>query len=413
MVLTLDGPRLFDPVRGRISDPVAVAISDDRIDAVGPAAARRDTPTVDLDGMVALPGLIEAHAHLGIVGPVPDFRTPAAVTAALIFRNCALALEAGFTTARDCGGVDGGVAQAIARGHVRGPRLLPSGPMICQTGGHGDLSVPYLGEKNDVYHSGIPGLVKPSMVCDGPDEVREAARKAFQRGATQLKLAVSGGVISHTDRLEDAQFTVDELRAAVTEAQARGRYVTVHAHNRESITQALDAGVSCIEHGTFLDDALATEMARQGAAMVPTLSIGHLLQEHWQEWGAPEEAVGRAQQMRSALRQALKSARGAGVLMGLGSDLIGAEQSGRGLEIRLRAEMTDPLEALTAATLHNATIIGQADDLGTVEPGKIADLVVVDGDPLENPALLEDPESVVLVIQAGQIVKDLTGRMTT
>src|SRR5262249_16300847 len=152
---------------------------------------------------------------------------------------------------RDTGGIDGGVATAVEMGLVRGPRILPSGPLICQTGGHGDDRNPFGLHPHD--HAGVPGLGQVSLPCDGPDEVRLAARTVLRGGASQVKVCVSGGVVSLTDRIEDAQFTVEELMAAVQEADARETYVTAHAHNVRGIRNGLDAGVSCFEHGTFLD----------------------------------------------------------------------------------------------------------------------------------------------------------------
>jgi imidazolonepropionase-like amidohydrolase len=255
-------------------------------------------------------------------------------------------------------------------------------------------------------HSGTPGLSQLSITCDGPDRVRVAAREAFRRGATQLKLCISGGVVSYTDRLEDTQFSLEEMRAAVEEAQARDTYVTAHAHNAAAIRTALDAGLECFEHGTFLDEETVARMARAGAALVPTLSVLQLMTEQWKEWGVPESVLPRLHGVADAMAASLKLAYDAGVTIGSGTDILGPKQARRGLEIPLKARILGPMAALVSATAVNARILRRP-DLGTIEPGKTADLIAVDGDPLKEPELLSDAERVVLVVKDGVVVKDL------
>src|SRR3954469_3755279 len=170
------------------------------------------------------------------------------------------------------------------------------------------------------------------MVCDGPDEVRIAARNAFRRGATQIKVCTSGGVVSLTDSLEDTQFTVEELRAAVEEAQARGTYVTAHAHNVRSILNGLEAGLECFEHGTFLDEATAARMAAAGAALVPTMTVLNQMLSKWQEWQIPESVLPRLHGVGDAMAESVKLAAAARVLIGSGTDILGPGQDGRGEE---------------------------------------------------------------------------------
>lgn len=391
-----------EPVRGS-----EVAVEDNRIARIGGAGARPsgEVLDVDVDGLTVLPGLIDAHAHFGLVQFGQPGTVPMAVIAAQIFRNCALALDAGFTTVRDTGGIDGGIRQAVDVGLIRGPRIFPSGPMLVQTGGHSDFRPPFLLD----HHSegfAVPGLVQPVLVCDGVDEVRLAARTVFRRGATQVKLAVSGGVVSLTDRVEDTQFSVEELMAAVGEAHARETYATVHAHNIRSIKNGLAAGVECFEHGTFLDEETAAELVAHGAALVPTLAVTHLFAMDWQAWGVPRETVPRMAAVAEAMGRAVAVAHRAGVLVGSGSDLIGPEQNRRGLELRLKAEILGSMEAIVSATRSNARILRQDDRLGTLAVGKLADLIAIDGDPMADPTLFDDPSRVVVVIKDGEVVKD-------
>jgi imidazolonepropionase-like amidohydrolase len=405
MTTVVRGATLID---GTGSDPLAadILLDDGRIREVEPRLEPDATATViEADGLTVLPGLIDAHSHFGVVD-LGGTGTPVAVIAARIFNNCALAIEAGFTTVRDCGGVDGGLVQAIDMGLIAGPRLYPSGPILCQTGGHGDFRAPFMDHSHG---ASVPGLVQTSMVCDGPEEVRVAARTALRRGATQVKVCVSGGVVSLSDRLEDTQFTVEELRAAVEEAEARETYVTAHAHNVRGIHNGLAAGVRCFEHGSFLDAETATALAEAGAWLVPTLAVARLMNDEWQSWGLSADVLPRIALVEDAMTRAVKLAYDAGVLLGSGSDLIGPIQNRRGLELVLKAKILGPMAAIVSATSSNARILGASDRLGTVERGKVADLIAVDGDPLTDPEVFDDPDRVVLVVRDGVVLKDTRG----
>ena len=392
--------RLLDGTGGSPIDNVTVVIEGDRIAAVSDSS--RPAVDVDLGGCTLLPGLIDAHIHLGVIDVGRQATMAPALIAAETFRNCGNALAAGFTTVRDMGGVDGGVAEVVRQGLVAGPRILPSGPILCQTGGHGDLCPPFTG----TWPVGVPGLVQLSSVVDGPDAVRAAAREAFRRGATQLKVSVTGGVISHSDRLEDTQLTVEELRAAVEEAAARSTYVTAHAHNVTGARNALLAGVRGIEHGSFLDAETCAEMATLGASLVPTFTVVELMRTEWQAWGLSEEIVERLGDVKARMTRATELALAAGVTVGSGSDLIGADQRHHGLELALKARIVGPARAIASATSVNARILGLDDQLGVIAPGFLADAVAVDGDPLDEPDLFADPARVRWVMQGGQVVKD-------
>jgi imidazolonepropionase-like amidohydrolase len=306
---------------------------------------------------------------------------------------------------RDVAGIDGGVARAVEAGLVRGPRILPSGPLLSQTGGHGDHGPSFLDAHHYAYQ-GIPGLAQTNVTCDGPDQVRLAARRAFRHGATQIKVCVSGGVVSFTDSVEDAQFSVAELRAAVEEAEARGSYVTAHAHNVRGIANGIEAGVSCFEHGTFLDEATAQRMAATGADLVPTFAVLRLMAANWREWGVPQEALPRLAGAEEAMAASMKLAVAAGVRVGSGSDILGPKQEHRGLELVIKSELLGPMAAITSATAANAGILRQAERVGRVGEGMLADVIGVAGDPLGEPGVLDDPARVVLVVKGGEVVKD-------
>lgn len=416
MTLVLSGATLID---GTGADPrprCAVAVDGETVVSVGKSDGLKDAQAFDLSGLTLLPGLIDAHSHLGLAAATAEFGgerspglTPAAEIAANIFRNCELCIDAGFTTVRDMAGLDGGVARTVAKGLVRGPRIYPSGAALVQFGGHGHLSGPFAEQD---HFCALPGLAQMLSICDGADQIRIAARKNFRRGATQLKAFISGGVVSSTDRLEDTQLTVEELRAAVVEAQARDTYVAGHAHNVRAIQNGLAAGLACFEHATFLDEATAAAIAKAGAAIDPTMTVCRLMATEYKKWGLEEYVLPRVAGCERGMRESIKIAEAAGVLIGSGSDLLGPDQNRRGLELVLKSKVLDPMRAIVSATRNNARIMRLEDRLGTVEPGKLADLIAVRGDPLAEPEIFDDPSRVVLVIKGGEIEKNLLEQAT-
>lgn len=390
-----------DPVHGQ-----AIHVEGDRIAALGrpPAGAR----ALDARGLTITPGLIDAHVHLGLSSDInPSLRRELSVAelAADMFDNCGRTLDAGFTTVRDTGGIDAGLARAVAGGKVRGPRILQCGPVQCQTGGHGHFAAEWEPTANWYDHD-IPGLRSISLLSDGPEQMRKNVRETFRRGADFLKLCVTGGVMSTHDKIGDTQFTTEEIAVAVTEANARGSYVTVHAHNNAGIRNAVHAGVACVEHGSEIDEETAGLMAAKGVALVPTLATMHALLQNATRAGLPAGIADRVGPVLQGQIDGLLAARAAGVRTGLGSDLIGADQRGRGCELTLRSDIEGPMLALQAATRVNAEILRIADRVGTVEVGKLADLTAWAGDPLDNPGVFGEPDNVALVIQGGRVVKE-------
>ena len=406
-MLALRGVTLID---GTGSDPavVTVLIDGERIAAVGPDVTVPDgAEQLDLTGLHLLPGLIDLHSHIGVVEVEPTGRMSASLIAARMFENAELALAAGYTTLRELSGADGGIVQAIDAGLVNGPRIYPSGPLLCQSGGHGDLGSPWEmrcgAHRADEQYIGIGSL---STVVDGPDEVRKAVRQAFHRGATQIKMCITGGVVSLADKLTDTQFSVGEMRAAVEEAQARGTYVTAHTHNNTAIMMGLEAGIACFEHCTHLDEATARAMADAGAAMVPTLTVVHVMAARAEAWGVPPEAIPRLASVYENMSSSIQIAREHGVLIGSGTDLLGPLQRDKGMELALRAEVEDAMTAITAATRDSAAVMRLGDQLGTIEVGKLADIIAVDFDPLSKPELFADPDRVRVVLKGGVVRTD-------
>jgi imidazolonepropionase-like amidohydrolase len=398
-------------VDGTGSDPQpdrAVLVEDGRIVELG-GAPPAGADVLDCSGLTITPGLIDAHVHFGLSSPIEASLTrglSVAELAADMFENCRQTLDAGFTTVRDTGGIDGGLAGVVAKGKVPGPRILQCGPVLCQTGGHGHMASEWEPTADWTDHH-IPGLRSMSFLCDGPDEMRKNAREAFRRGADFLKLCVTGGVVSRHDKLTDTQFDVAEIAAAVAEATARGTYVTVHAHNNAGIRNAVTAGVRCVEHGSQIDEETAALMAEHDVAHVPTLAVVHALLDDATEAGLPAGIADRVGVALQGQIDASHASRAAGVRIGSGSDLIGPKQDGRGRELLLRSEIETPMAALVSATRVNADILGIGADVGTVEAGKRADLVAFRGNPLDDPKLFADRAAVALVVQNGAVVKDV------
>jgi imidazolonepropionase-like amidohydrolase len=397
-------------IDGRGADPVhdaTLTIEGEHIATVGTAS--RDGDVLDLSRYTVMPGLIDAHVHLGLSSDISSTtRNEISVVerAADLFRVCSETLDEGFTTVRDAGGVDGGIVAAVERGLVRGPRILSCGPILCQCGGHGHLASQFTRSETWNEHIDIPGLGAFSQICDGPDAVRRAARDAFRRGASFLKLCVTGGVTSTTDSPEDTQFSIAEITAAVEEARARRTYVTTHALNLTGIKNAIAAGVTCIEHGRLLDEETAAEMASRGVHLVPTLAVMHTYLERFDAMALPESIRERTVGKEAEMAEAVSVASKAGVLIGSGSDYIGPSQARRGLELTLKARLIGAMDAIVSATSSNARILGIDDRLGSIETGKLADLIAFDGDPLADPELFSDPQRVALVMKGGQVVSD-------
>lgn len=399
-MIRLGSDRIFD---GSGAKPFAghVSIAGDRIaDVLRANAGIPGSGGISLDGFSILPGLIDAHSHLGSVVQPHGTAVPLAIVAAQIFANVRIVLDEGFTTVRDVAGLDGGIVAAIQRGLIAGPRILPSGPMLSQHGGHADWRPLF---DHGPLRESLPGLVQASELVAGESEMRTAARTALRDGATQLKVAISGGFSSSGEAPDDVQFGLEELRAAVEVAHSRHTYVTAHAHYPESIRLGLEAGIECFEHGTFADADTIEELRRHEAAVVATLSVVERYQNPALRERLRPEVAEQAEEAFPAMCRMVKTAIGSGVTVGLGTDQVGPEQRRRGQELAVRAQVTNPLEAITAATGVNARILRLRGVVGQLADGFVADLIAVAGDPEAEPELLADPSRVRLVVRSGAI----------
>lgn len=406
-VVLLTDARLIDGTGAEPRDGAAVLVEGEQIREVLPrwsGPAPRGALHLDCRGRTLMPGLIDAHAHVTAVeADILEQRRRLApsLIALRAARVLEEALAQGFTTLRDAGGADWGFREAVSRGVIAGPRLLVSGAPLTQTGGHGDFRLRAERVPAD------PCLGMRTVIADGVDGVRRAAREELRQSADQLKVVAGGGVLSPGDPLEASQYSAAELRAAVEEAQAAGTYVAAHVYSPAGILAALAAGVRSIEHGNLLDEAAASAVKAAGAFLVPTLATYELLWRHHREVGLTGERLAKLARAREGGLRAVELARRIGCRIASGSDLLGPFQSRRALELELKAEVMSPMEALCSATRVNAELLGLGDRLGTVEPGKWADLLVVDGDPLREIGCLQQyRERLVLIMKAGAIYRN-------
>jgi len=308
-------------------------------------------------------------------------------------------LDRGFTTVRDVAGADFGIAAAVSEGLLPGPRVVYGGKALSQTGGHGDSRGP--GRALLDRHPCSPGL---TVVADGVAEVRRAAREQLRRGAHHVKVMLSGGVASPTDRIDSTQYSMEELRAVVEEARAANRYVTGHAYTAAAVNRGLEAGVGCIEHGNLMDGSSVELFRRTGAFYVPTLATYAALADEGLEHGMPAGQHAKVFEVLDAGLSALELAHRAGLPIVYGTDLLGGMHRRQLTEFTLRAQVQPAPDVLRSATTVAARLLRLEGRIGVVAPGASADLLVVDGNPLERLELLTDPaRHLRLVMAAGRI----------
>lgn len=382
---------------GRILDHATVLVKDGKILKIAQNGMNipKDTQTIPLNGQTLLPGFIDAHIHICMDGspdPVAAGLTESpTITTLKAAESARRTLMAGVTTVRDMGGKDGidfGLRQAIDSGLIPGPRMLISGRLICMTGGHG-------------WQIGLE--------ANGPDEVRKAAREQIKAGVDIVKLMATGGVLTPAVEPGSEQLTEEELRAGVEEAHKAGKKTATHAMGTRGIQNALRAGIDSIEHGVYLDDETVSMMMARNIPLIPTISALYNIEAKGIEAGIPAFAVEKTLKVKPFHLESIRMAREAGVLVAAGTDAgtpfnLHGENLG---EIKLLVDYGgfSPMGAIEAGTRIAARVLGLEKDLGTVEAGKIADLVLVEGNPLDDIDVLLNQESICLVMQGGKIVK--------
>ena len=394
--------RLLDVRSGNTLTNQAIVIEGDKIVSVGPAAeikAAAGATTIDLPNATVLPGLIDAHTHItfdvnsvgyqGLGISVPR----EALTGA---KNARITLEAGFTTVRNVGArgySDVALRDAINAGDVPGPRMIVSGPALGITGGHCDNNLlPF------DYHKQSEG------VADGVEGVQHKVREVIKYGADVIKICATGGVMSKGDDPNASQFTLEEMKAIVAEAHRLGRKVAAHAHGAEGVRWASEAGVDSIEHGHLMDDASIATLKKNGTYLVPTLYLMDWNKENMAKRNLPDYVVRKMEMVTQVGQANVKKAFAAGVKIGFGTDAAVYPHGLNAHEfaVYVRLGMT-PLQAIQTATVNDADLLGWSDKIGTLEAGKFADIIAVDGDPLKDVTTLQN---VKFVIKGGELVKN-------
>ena len=366
------------------------------------------TRQIDLGGRILMPGLIDCHVHVTAVrldlGLAPARQLPMSLVIAGSSRIMREMLLRGFTTVRDGGGADRGLKLAVEQGLFTGPRLFVCGRAISQTGGHGDFR-PQIDQPD-------PGYLDHTMngigrIADGVPQVQRAARDEIRLGADHVKIMASGGVASVADPIDFLQYSTAEIEAFVDEARRAKTYVMAHTYTAEAIERCVKAGVRTIEHGNLIDQRTAALMAEHGAYLVPTLVTYEAIAREGRALGFSEIGLSKLNKVLEVGTESLRIAKAEGVKMAYGTDLLGELHRCQSDEFRIRGAVLSAAEVIRSATLVGAEVVGLDGRLGTIAPGAFADLLVVDGDPLQDLGLLTgEGQHLAAIMKGGVFVKD-------
>ncbi|MCA0042198.1 metal-dependent hydrolase family protein [Celeribacter litoreus] len=403
--LLIKNARIVDGTSTEPTEPMQIAIENDRIREVAPEVSFDAEEVLDLEGLTVMPGLIDCHVHtiastanLGLNASLPS--SLVAARASTLMRDM---IMRGFTTVRDLGGADRGLQLAVEEGHFTAPRLVICGKALSQTGGHTDYRGPY--DNRDVsWYAQTLGTL--GRICDGKPELMRAAREELKGGAQFLKVMADGGVSSPSDPIGYLVFSVEELTALVEIANGFGTYVSAHLYDDKAIVRALDCGITCIEHGNLIGDDTIQRVAREGAFVVPTNITYDLLARKGAEFGLPPESVAKVADVREAGLERVVKLHEAGVTMGYGSDLLGGMQSEQSGEFPLRGRYIPADAVIRSATVDAAKVLRMEGEVGVIAPGAYADIIAVDGNPLDNLDLLTGQGAhMPLIMQGGRAIK--------
>lgn len=410
MTLALTNGTLIDG-RGEPQTGMTMLIEGERITALGPTGQvqiPRDAMVIDAQGGSILPGLIDTHVHFMMEYPdvLRGLLTPPSLSLLQTIPRMRATLEAGVTTVRDAGGSPAGLRMAVERGIVAGPRMQVAVSIISQTGGHGDGYYPCCA---DIGMFGIHLNDVPSGAVDGIEAVRKRTREILRAGADWIKLATSGGVLSTSDAPTSSQLTIEEISTAVYEAAAQEKRCMAHAQGTQGIKNAILAGVASIEHGIYLTDEVIGLMLERDTWLVPTLiaplAVVKFAQEHPEQIPPvmAAKALSVVEDHRSSIRKAIE----AGVKIAMGTDSGVGRHGENGIELQLMVEngMT-PMQAILASTSRAAQLLHLDTQLGTLEAGKLADIIIVSGNVLNDISTIANPDNVKLVLKGGKAAKN-------
>lgn len=411
-MIVFTNARVFDGESKDLIDGKSVVVADGVIEALREAPVEDpDATVIDCGGRVLMPGLIDAHIHAywHEMNINRLQRLPVTMYAHHAANMLGDMLDRGFTSVRDTGGADYGLWMAIEHGLFTAPRLYYCEKALSQTGGHIDARHHHEYHPHDdhVVMCGCCFANPIGVVVDGVDAVRKVIREQLRRGASFIKFAGSGGVSTVSDPLEGIQFSNDEVRAIVEEVENHLVYCTVHIHPDRAMRRAIQLGVHCIEHGTLIEPDTARMAADKGTYIVPTLAVIAALADEGESFGLPSESLLKLEMIKGEAIERLHHMKNAGVRIGFGTDLIGAIQPRQCIEFGLRANVFSNLEILNQATAMNAEIIGEKDRLGVIKPGTLADIIVADGNPLEDIDILaRDGAGLSVIMKAGEFHKN-------
>jgi len=407
MLTVLENASVVDVDAGELKPDCRIVLEDAKIVEVGaPPLKASNARRLDLKGLAVMPGLIDCHCHVlqstsNLAALAVESPLYAAARAFEITRGM---LHRGFTTVRDAGGADFGIARAVAEGRVEGPRVIYCGKALTATGGHGDYR-----SGGQYYEDPSYWIPRISRLCDGVSELRRAVRDEVRKGAHHIKIMANGGVASPTDRITSDQYSEEEIAAVADEAEMAGLYVMSHTYTARSIQRAVRNGVRSIEHGNLADEETLLLLKSKGAFLVPTLAIFKALAEEGVVDGLPQELSGKLGNMMEKGMAVVELAHRLGVQMAYGTDLIGAMHRRQSEEFELRADLVPAADLVRAVTVTGAKLIRRENESGRVANGYQADLIAVEGNPLENIRVLANPaRNIKLIMQGGRIVKDET-----
>ncbi|MGA2858541.1 MAG: amidohydrolase family protein [Candidatus Sulfotelmatobacter sp.] len=396
---------LLDVKSGKVLADQMLVIEDGKIVSTGAAGETKvpaDAVRIELPNATVLPGLIDAHTHLTMDPKFGYDRLAISLPREALIgaKNARLTLLAGFTTVRNVhadGYSDVALRDAINAGDVPGPRMLVSGPALGITGGHCDNNM-----LPSEYHAVGDG------VADGIAEVQHKVRENIKYGADLIKICATGGVLSLGDNPQASQYTLEEMKAIVADAHRLGRKVAAHAHGAEGIRWAAEAGVDSIEHGSYIDDAAIAVMKEKGTYLVPTLYLGDWMIDNAGLTHLPPPLLAKAQEVLPAARKNVAHAFASGVKVAFGTDAAVYPHGMNAHEFAVMVKLgLTPLQAIQAATINAADLLGWPGKVGTLEPGAWADIVAVDGDPVKDVTTLE---RVKFVMKGGEVVKNEYGK---
>jgi len=404
-VTILRNASVLDPEAASLTPGLSVVVEGGRIADVGPGlTGPEDAVVLDVAGRTVMPGLIDAHTHPAIVDQelFDMAEWPPTYVAARASHALAGMLARGFTSIRDVGAGEVGLARAVEEGYFTGPRLFYGGKQLSQTGGAGDWRAPSRRVYDDNYYSPAIGVI-----CDGVPEVRRAVREEVRRGAHHIKVYLSGAVDSPSDRVDSTQFSIEELNAIVEEATAANIYVTGHAYTSRAINRGLECGVRCIEHGNLMDASSIPVFQKFGAFYVPTIVTYHALTDRARRGLLPADIEGKLKEVIDGAIGALEMAHKAGIPIVYGTDLFADMHDWQLQEFVIRSQVQPPADLIRSATSTAARLLCREGQLGVVAPGALADLLVIDGNPLDDIRVLTTPEQTLkLIMKQGTVYKN-------